>query len=120
MRETLERNNNKLTEAQARDVIDRCMKLLYYRDGRAYDRVSVFFCCLKKIIKSKNVDLKFTFFVVLVGCCHKRWLKSRRNETIGKQLVCRRKNIVKMPFFKETLIVLTMYQISMAKITNEK
>ena len=40
MRETLEKNNNKLTEPQARDTLDRCMKLLYYRDGRAYDKVN--------------------------------------------------------------------------------
>jgi 20S proteasome subunit beta 7 len=41
MREYLEKNNHKLNEAQARDVIDRCMKLLYYRDGRAYDKYSL-------------------------------------------------------------------------------
>ena len=41
MRETLEKNNNKINEAQARDVIDRCMKLLYFRDGRAYDKVNL-------------------------------------------------------------------------------
>jgi len=41
MRETLEKNNNKITENQARDVLDRCMKLLYYRDGRAYDKYSM-------------------------------------------------------------------------------
>ena len=40
MREFLEKNNYSITEAQARDVIDRCMKLLYYRDGRAYDKVN--------------------------------------------------------------------------------
>ena len=40
MRDFLEKNNYSVTEAQARDVIDRCMKLLYYRDGRAYDKVS--------------------------------------------------------------------------------
>ena len=41
MRDCLERNNYKLTEAQARDVIDRALKLLYYRDGRAYDKYSL-------------------------------------------------------------------------------
>jgi len=41
MREFLEKNNNKITEAQARDVLDRCMKLLYFRDGRAYDKYSM-------------------------------------------------------------------------------
>ncbi|RNA06220.1 proteasome subunit beta type-4 [Brachionus plicatilis] len=41
MREFLEKHNNRITEAQARDVIDRCMKLLYYRDGRAYDKYSI-------------------------------------------------------------------------------
>ena len=39
MREFLEQNNGKINEEQARDVLDRCMKLLYYRDGRAYDKV---------------------------------------------------------------------------------
>ena len=42
MREFLEKNNNKINEAQARDIVDRCMKLLYYRDGRAYDKVKLF------------------------------------------------------------------------------
>lgn len=41
MRETLERNNNKLTQEQACDLIDRCMKLLFYRDARAYDKYSI-------------------------------------------------------------------------------
>lgn len=41
MRDFLEKNNGKITEAQARDVLDRCMKLLYYRDGRAYDKYSM-------------------------------------------------------------------------------
>lgn len=41
MREFLEKNNNKINEQQARDIIDRCMKLLYYRDGRAYDKYSL-------------------------------------------------------------------------------
>ncbi len=50
MRETLENNNNKLSEAQARDVIDRCMKLLYFRDGRAYDKVSFFLYPFKIIL----------------------------------------------------------------------
>ena len=39
MRDFLEKNNGKITEAQARDVLDRCMKLLYFRDCRAYDKV---------------------------------------------------------------------------------
>ena len=41
MRDALEKSNYKLNEAQARDIIDRCMKLLYYRDGRAYDKYSL-------------------------------------------------------------------------------
>lgn len=41
MREFLEKNNHKINEAQARDIIDRCLKLLYYRDGRAYDKYSL-------------------------------------------------------------------------------
>lgn len=41
MRDFLEKNNNKITEAQARDIIDRCLKVLYYRDGRAYDKVKI-------------------------------------------------------------------------------
>lgn len=41
MREYVEKSKGKITEAQARDIIDRCMKLLYYRDGRAYDKYSM-------------------------------------------------------------------------------
>ena len=40
MREYLEKHNNKLNEQQARDLVDRCLKLLYYRDARAYDYVN--------------------------------------------------------------------------------
>lgn len=40
LRDFLEKNNYKLNEAQARDIIERCLKLLYYRDARAYDFVS--------------------------------------------------------------------------------
>ncbi len=42
MREFLEKNNYKLNELQARDLVDRCLKVLYYRDGRAYDKVNMF------------------------------------------------------------------------------
>lgn len=52
MRKFLEDNNNKINEQQARDIIERCMKLLYYRDGRAYDKVCFFFL-VKKSIKDK-------------------------------------------------------------------
>ena len=36
----MEKNNNKINEQQAREVIDRVLKVLYYRDGRAYDKVN--------------------------------------------------------------------------------
>jgi len=41
MRDFLEKNNYSINEAQARDVVERCLKVLYYRDGRAYDRFSL-------------------------------------------------------------------------------
>lgn len=39
MRDFLEKNENKITQAQARDILERALKVLYYRDGRAYDKV---------------------------------------------------------------------------------
>ncbi len=42
MREYLEKHT-KLNEQQARDLVDRCLKLLYYRDARAYDYVNSLF-----------------------------------------------------------------------------
>ena len=44
MREFLDKHGGVITEAQARDVLDRCLKLLYYRDGRAYDKYSLAVC----------------------------------------------------------------------------
>jgi hypothetical protein len=70
MRETLEKNNNKLTEAQARDVIDRCMKLLYFRDGRAYDKVNIFISKLIQLklkIKTNLKNLSLNLFQVFNG-----------------------------------------------------
>ena len=39
MREFLEKNGNKITKQQAVDILERCLKVLYYRDARAYDMV---------------------------------------------------------------------------------
>jgi 20S proteasome subunit beta 7 len=39
MRTVLEKNNGVINEQQARDVISKCLTVLYYRDGRAYDKV---------------------------------------------------------------------------------
>lgn len=41
MRDFLEKNHNKINEAQARDIVERCLNVLYYRDGRAYDKVKI-------------------------------------------------------------------------------
>jgi len=41
LREFLERHNGLIDENQARDILDRCLKVLYYRDGRAYDKYSL-------------------------------------------------------------------------------
>lgn len=38
LRDFIEKNN-KITEAQARDIVERCLRVLYYRDARAYDKV---------------------------------------------------------------------------------
>lgn len=39
MREVLDKKSS-LTKEEARDLIDRCMKILYYRDARSFNRVS--------------------------------------------------------------------------------
>lgn len=39
MREVLEKKPS-LTKEEARDLIERCMKILYYRDARSFNRVS--------------------------------------------------------------------------------
>lgn len=39
MREVLEKKPV-LTREEARDLIERCMKILYYRDARSFNRVS--------------------------------------------------------------------------------
>lgn len=40
LRDALEKNKN-LDEKQAVDVIQRCMKLLFYRDARSFDKVKL-------------------------------------------------------------------------------
>ncbi|XP_009889984.1 PREDICTED: proteasome subunit beta type-4 [Charadrius vociferus] len=40
MREVLEKKPS-LTKEEARDLIDRCMKILYYRDARSFNRYEV-------------------------------------------------------------------------------
>lgn len=39
MREVVE-NKADITKQEARDLIERCLKVLYYRDARSYNRVS--------------------------------------------------------------------------------
>ena len=39
MREVLE-NKAEITKQEARDLVERCLKVLYYRDARSYNRVS--------------------------------------------------------------------------------
>lgn len=39
MREAVE-NKPELSKQEARDLIERCLKVLYYRDARSYNRVS--------------------------------------------------------------------------------
>lgn len=39
MREVLE-NKVEITKQEARDLVERCLKVLYYRDARSYNRVS--------------------------------------------------------------------------------
>ncbi len=58
MRDFLEKNHNKINEAQARDIVERCLKVLYYRDGRAYDKVKLFLTFKELILFAFNV-LKF-------------------------------------------------------------
>jgi len=58
MRDFLEKNHNKINEAQARDIVERCLKVLYYRDGRAYDKVKLFLTSKELILFAFNV-LKF-------------------------------------------------------------
>lgn len=41
MREFLEKNGNKITKQQAVDILERCLKVLYYRDARAYDMYQI-------------------------------------------------------------------------------
>lgn len=40
MREALEKKPI-LTKEEAQDLIERCMKILYYRDARSFNRVGV-------------------------------------------------------------------------------
>lgn len=40
MRDTLEKKG-KLTETEAKDLIDRCMKLLFYRDARSWNKYEI-------------------------------------------------------------------------------
>lgn len=39
MREVVE-NKADISQQEARDLVERCLKVLYYRDARSYNRVS--------------------------------------------------------------------------------
>lgn len=39
MREVVE-NKAEISKQEARDLVERCLKVLYYRDARSYNRVS--------------------------------------------------------------------------------
>lgn len=39
MREVIEKKAD-ITKQEARDLVERCLKVLYYRDARSYNRVS--------------------------------------------------------------------------------
>lgn len=39
MREVVE-NKAEITQQEARELVERCLKVLYYRDARSYNRVS--------------------------------------------------------------------------------
>lgn len=39
MREVVE-NKAEITKQEARELVERCLKVLYYRDARSYNRVS--------------------------------------------------------------------------------
>lgn len=39
MRDAVEKNPN-MSEQEARALIDQCLRILYYRDGRSFNRVS--------------------------------------------------------------------------------
>ena len=40
MREAYEKNPN-MTEAEAKELLDRCLKVLFYRDARSWNSVSL-------------------------------------------------------------------------------
>lgn len=44
MREVVE-NKVEITKQEARDLVERCLKVLYYRDARSYNRVSLTVTC---------------------------------------------------------------------------
>lgn len=46
MREVLE-NKVEITKDEARSLIERCLKVLYYRDARSYNRVTHFVLFIK-------------------------------------------------------------------------
>lgn len=39
MREAIEKNPN-MTEKEARELVDKCLKVLYYRDARSFNKVN--------------------------------------------------------------------------------
>ena len=40
LRDAIEKNRH-LSEAEAKDTLDRCLRVLYYRDARSLNRVSI-------------------------------------------------------------------------------
>ena len=47
----------RITEAQARDVVERCLKVLYYRDARAYDKVMLYYLIFFLNLKANYLEV---------------------------------------------------------------
>lgn len=49
MRDALEKNGGKLSQAQAMEVMEKCLKVLFYRDARSVNKVPQCACSVQMV-----------------------------------------------------------------------
>ena len=82
LREAYEANPH-MSEAEARGQLERCLKILYYRDGRSWDKVSLLFwyicicnyvyVCIYRYICNTEIDLMCMYMYAIYIYCHGKW-----------------------------------------------
>jgi hypothetical protein len=78
LRKEVEGRENTLTEEEALGILDKCMKVLFYRDARSLNKV--FYCAQCWVLSIADLLL---IFLVSSGDCYCRWCENLGSERAG-------------------------------------